>query len=180
MHSLFMMIRYPRSDSSMKLYTIGICCIARCTKTLNRCSQPAALSRANTDFRTDRCGFAGIKAIDEFVYPFVQQALDPSMKQAPTGPNDKYTFLNALAEFTQDPQMLRDQVISTLIAGRDTTGSALSWVFYELGRHPEVVEKLRSEIQNIVGLTAQPTYENLKNMKYLQVNPIQSPRFTTG
>jgi cytochrome P450 len=112
---------------------------------------------------------AGIKSIDNFVIPFVEQALKPSMKETPAGPHDKYTFLNALAEFTQDRQVLRDQVMSTLIAGRDTTGSALSWVFYELARHPKVVEKLRREIRDVVGLSEQPTYENLKNMKYLQV-----------
>ena len=31
----------------------------------------------------------------------------------------------------------------TLMAGRDTTGSLLGWVFYFLARHPRVYEKLR-------------------------------------
>lgn len=110
---------------------------------------------------------AGIDVINKFVYSFVEQALDPSIKTAVTGPHDKYTFLHALAEFTNDRDMLRDQIIAVLIAGRDTTASAISWIFYELSRHPEVVVKLRTEIEKVVGYSQQPTYENLKNMKYL-------------
>jgi hypothetical protein len=43
-------------------------------------------------------------------------------------------------------------------------------MFYELARHPAVVQKLQNEITEIVGREAAPTYENLKKMKYLQVS----------
>ena len=82
----------------------------------------------------------------------------------------KHTFLHALANLTRDRKILRDQIFAILMAGRDTTASALSWVFYELARHPEITRKLRAEIIDTVGLDAAPTYHDLKGMKYLQVS----------
>uniref|UniRef100_L2G4A0 Cytochrome p450 alkane hydroxylase n=1 Tax=Colletotrichum fructicola (strain Nara gc5) TaxID=1213859 RepID=L2G4A0_COLFN len=60
------------------------------------------------------------------------------------------------------------KLVAVLLAGRDTTASTLSWTIYELGRHPEVVRKLRAEIIEQVGLNREPTYADLKSMKYLQ------------
>ena len=59
--------------------------------------------------------------------------------------------------------------MAVLLAGRDTTASTLSWTFYELAKHPEVLKRLRQEIEERVGWERAPTYEDLKNMKYLQV-----------
>lgn len=57
-----------------------------------------------------------------------------------------------------------------LLAGRDTTASTLSWTFYELAKRPEVFQRLRAEIIDTIGLERPPTYNDLKNMKYLQVS----------
>lgn len=80
-----------------------------------------------------------------------------------------YTFLHALAGYTRDRTVLRDQIIAVLLAGRDTTACTLSWLFFELSNAPQCVAKLRTEIKDVVGLHRAPTYEDLKNMKYLQV-----------
>jgi cytochrome P450 len=49
-----------------------------------------------------------------------------------------------------------NELISILIAGHVTTGSAVSWVLYELGRRPEILAKLRSELESAgPGLQAQ-------------------------
>lgn len=105
--------------------------------------------------------------IDQFVVPFIDQALSPRSDEAKANYPNKYTFLHALAEFTQDRTVLRDQIIAVLLAGRDTTAAALSWTFYEFARHPE---KVRKEIDQVTGLKKHPTYEDLKSMKYLQVS----------
>jgi cytochrome P450 len=55
-----------------------------------------------------------------------------------------------------------------LLAGRDTTAATLSWCFYELSHYPAVYTKLRNQVLNVVGPTREPTYDDLKNMKYLQ------------
>ena len=103
--------------------------------------------------------------------PYIEHALRLSAETLATKTKSEegYTFLHALASFTRDRKVLRDQLVAVLLAGRDTTASALSWTFYELARHPDVVVKLRQEIMEYIGLNRSPTYHDLKNMKYLQV-----------
>jgi cytochrome P450 len=115
---------------------------------------------------------AGIKVINEFVNPYIEDALrlSPEELATKTKSEEGYTFLHALASFTRDRTALRDQLVAVLLAGRDTTASTLSWTFYELARHPEILKNLRNEIIEHVGLERAPTYTDLKNMKYLQVH----------
>lgn len=53
---------------------------------------------------------------------------------------------------------LRDHVINTIIAGRDTSAQALSWTMFRLLSDPKLIEVLREEIDSIGELT----YENYK------------------
>ncbi|MEP7090677.1 MAG: cytochrome P450, partial [Nocardioidaceae bacterium] len=39
---------------------------------------------------------------------------------------------------------LRDQLVTLLLAGHETTATALSWALYELGRHPELMTRART------------------------------------
>jgi len=119
--------------------------------------------------------YAGLKIINEFVEPYIQDTLRLTAEELATKTKSEegYTFLHALAGYTRDRKMLRDQLVAILLAGRDTTAASMSWIFYELAKHPKVVEKLRQEIIDQVGLDSPPTYENLKNMKYLQVSIIR-------
>ena len=112
-----------------------------------------------------------IRTINNFVNVYIEEALSlPSEElEKRSKAEEGYTFLHAIANYTRDRSMLRDQLIAVLLAGRDTTACTLSWLFYELSRHPHVVKKLRQDIVDTVGLENPPTYENLKGMRYLQV-----------
>jgi cytochrome P450 len=114
--------------------------------------------------------WSGLKIVNDFINQYIQRALQLSPEElAQKTKSDKgYTFLHELASFTRDPKVLRDQLIAILLAGRDTTASTLSWTIYELGRHPEVVVKLRQEILDTIGVDRTPTYEDVKNMPYLK------------
>jgi cytochrome P450 len=68
---------------------------------------------------------------------------------------------NALTE-----EELIDQVLTFLIAGRDTTSQTLSWTLYCLAKNPRVVKKLLEEANAIMGNAKTPTYEQTKQMKY--------------
>ncbi|CAD0083238.1 unnamed protein product [Aureobasidium vineae] len=81
--------------------------------------------------------------------------------------DEGYNFLYALASFTRDRTVLRDQLAAVLLAGRDTTACTLSWLFSEISRRPDIVSKLRREIEEHVGMDNKPTYTHLKNMRYL-------------
>lgn len=49
----------------------------------------------------------------------------------------------------ENDEFLRDTTVNLLIAGRDTTGSALSWFFYLLSKNPRVEQKLLDELAPI-------------------------------
>ncbi|MDL1899185.1 cytochrome P450 [Anaerolineae bacterium CFX9] len=47
--------------------------------------------------------------------------------------------------------LIRDQLMTMLTAGHDTTTGALAWVFEMLGRHPAVMERLQGEVDRLLG-----------------------------
>lgn len=111
-----------------------------------------------------------MNVLNSFVEPFVERAIHESPEdieyKKQTG--QKVNFTDSLSQFTKDRKKLRDQLVSTLLAGRDTTACTLCWLFYELAYHPHVYAKLREEVLRALGTDGKPTYEDLKNMKYLQ------------
>lgn len=114
-----------------------------------------------------------LDVVNEFINRYIEKVLrmSPEEVAAKTKEDKGYTFLHALAGFTRDRKVLRDQIVAVLLAGRDTTASALSWAIYEMSRHPHTVRKLRAEILETVGPEGSgrtPTYEHLKNMPYLR------------
>ena len=48
-------------------------------------------------------------------------------------------------------QELRDEAITLLAAGHETTATALAWTFHHVLQRPEVEEKLRAEIHQVAG-----------------------------
>ncbi|KAI8067575.1 cytochrome P450 [Gongronella butleri] len=78
-------------------------------------------------------------------------------------------MLNAVDEHDDSltDENIRDQVVTFLIAGHDTTANTLAWFFYELSRHPEIQAKVLQEIAN-VGITSDklPTVEQVNSLKY--------------
>ncbi len=110
---------------------------------------------------------AGLKVLDAFVNPFIDRALQMNLSELDE--KRSQSFLEALAATgTKDRKFLRDQVVAVLLAGRDTTGGTLSFTFQELAKQPGILRKLRQEILERVGETEPPSYEDLKNMPYLQ------------
>ncbi|TID18758.1 cytochrome P450 [Venturia nashicola] len=94
-----------------------------------------------------------------------------SEKTPETGDKQRYVFLNALAASTRDPEEIRSQLLSILLAGRDTTASLLGWTFQLLCQHPDIYAKLRPIILSSFGTYDQPknlSFSELKSCTYLQ------------
>ena len=113
------------------------------------------------------------KVVNNFIKHYVDLALSDKYaeKKAEEGHQDKYVFLEALAQQTRDPDELRAQLLNILLAGRDTTASLLSWLFHQLLRNPEVFTRLRSTIIETFGTYEDPqdiTFATLKGCQYLQ------------
>jgi cytochrome P450 len=60
---------------------------------------------------------------------------------------------------------LRDEMVTILLAGHETTASTLSWTWYEISRHPEVARRMREEAQEVLG-DGLPTQADLHRLTY--------------
>jgi hypothetical protein len=79
----------------------------------------------------------------------------------------RYVFINELARHKEvDAIRIRDEVMNIILAGKDTTASLLSGLWFCLAREPEVYKKLQAEVAELNG--ERPSYESLRNMKYLK------------
>ncbi|GLB33366.1 putative cytochrome p450 [Lyophyllum shimeji] len=81
---------------------------------------------------------------------------------------DGECLIDHLINYTDDPIVLRDETLNILLAGRDTTTNSISYAIYMLAKHPPVLNRLRDEILRTIGSSGRPTYDNMKNMKYLR------------
>ena len=63
-------------------------------------------------------------------------------------------------------RQLRDEVLTIFVAGHETTSNALSWTFYLLSRHPEVLERCRAEVREVLG-GRRPEADDLRSLEYL-------------
>jgi cytochrome P450 len=65
-------------------------------------------------------------------------------------------------------KQLRDEVITLLLAGHETTALTLSWTWYLLAQHPGVEAKLLRELQEVLG-DREPTVEDLPRLRYAEL-----------
>ncbi|EXC30691.1 Cytochrome P450 94A1 [Morus notabilis] len=79
------------------------------------------------------------------------------------------------------PEFLRDIIISFILAGRDTTSSALTWFFWILSSRPDIEEKILNELETIrtrngkdIGETY--NFNELRDMHYLHAAISESMR----
>jgi len=62
--------------------------------------------------------------------------------------------------------LIRDQLLTMLIAGHDTSTALLAWTLYLLGCHPEAMARVQTEIDSILGPVI-PTYKQISQLTYL-------------
>ncbi|KAF9489714.1 cytochrome P450, partial [Pleurotus eryngii] len=124
-----------------------------------------------------------MKVIDAFIAPIIKDAVQKKgladEQKGLTGAatsdvekkddvSDDETLLDHLVKFTSDPVVLKDEVLNIMIAGRDTTAATLTIILYFLSIHPEVFVRLRNEVIEKVGANKRPTFDDIRDMKYLR------------
>lgn len=105
----------------------------------------------------------------DFVVQFVNKAILITQSQdveIADGKRQKYVLSNELARRTSDKLRILDELMNVLIAGRDTTASLLSNMFFMLAKNPAIWAKLRAEVANLNNQL--PTYEALRKLRYLR------------
>jgi cytochrome P450 len=62
-------------------------------------------------------------------------------------------------------RQLRDEIMTFLLAGHETTAVSLSWTWYLLSQHPEASQKLRQELNEVLQGRS-PQLEDLPHLPY--------------
>lgn len=81
-------------------------------------------------------------------------------------------------------QELRNEVITLFLAGHETTALLMTWGFVLLSKHPEVVAKMREEVDRVVGDRV-PTAEDVAQLHYVrrvidEILRVRSPVWCTA
>ncbi|KAK3997011.1 cytochrome P450 [Cladorrhinum sp. PSN332] len=109
--------------------------------------------------------YAAVKRTRKFIGYYMNKVIQESEKARGASRERSYVFLDELLKTSPSPDYTVDQMLSILVAGRDTTATAVTAAFYFLARSPDAVKKLRKEIESVG--EESPTWEQLRNMKYM-------------
>ncbi|XP_030965855.1 cytochrome P450 97B2, chloroplastic [Quercus lobata] len=67
-----------------------------------------------------------------------------------------------------DDRQLRDDLMTMLIAGHETTAAVLTWAVFLLAQNPSKMKKAQAEIDSVLG-QGRPTFELVKKLEYIRL-----------
>jgi cytochrome P450 len=103
-----------------------------------------------------------VRQLDEIVYRYIGKR----QEDGHAGTDLLGVLLQAQHEGEpMSDEQLRDEVMTLLIAGHETTAISLSWAWYLLARNPEVEEKLWSELRDVLDGRS-PNIQDLPRLSY--------------
>ncbi|PXW87804.1 cytochrome P450 [Nitrosomonas sp. Nm84] len=107
------------------------------------------------------------KQLDQIVHELIARR----RKQGVVGDNDMLDRLLAVRDAKTGEGMsetqLRDEIVTLLLAGHETTGTAIAWTLYLLSQHPQVEAQLVAELNSVL-CGAPATSSNLAQLPYLK------------
>lgn len=71
---------------------------------------------------------------------------------------------------------LRDDLITMLIAGHETTASALTWAVFELVQQPELLAQVRAEVDTVLPDGRKPSLADIESMELVRLCIAESLR----
>ena len=100
--------------------------------------------------RANRAGRDAIARIDRVVWKVIEQRRREGI--------ERYDLLGMLisardaeTNTAMDDKQLRDEVVTFLVAGHETTAVALSWACHLLTQHPDIEQRLHEQIEAGIG-----------------------------
>lgn len=72
-------------------------------------------------------------------------------------------------------RQLRDDLMTMLIAGHETTAAVLTWAMFELAQQPELMARVQKEIDDVVG-DRDPTFDDIPKLQLVRLVIAESLR----
>ena len=112
-----------------------------------------------------RLGFTKpLAEMDSYLYQIIRERrADVAQNGQPAHPNLLTDLVN-IPDMTDD--LIRDQILTMLIAGHDTSTALLAWVLHLLSVHPETMKQAVQEVDQVIG-SADITADHLKHLPIL-------------
>nr|XP_046147030.1 cholesterol 24-hydroxylase-like isoform X2 [Oncorhynchus gorbuscha] len=66
-----------------------------------------------------------------------------------------------------DEELMLDNFVTFFIAGQETTANQLAFTVMELGRLPEILTKVKQEVDDVIGMKQEISFDDLGKMTYL-------------
>lgn len=105
-----------------------------------------------------------LKTLNDTIYPLIADGRQ----------NPKDDLLGMMLEMRDaetgaglTDQQARDEVVTIFFAGHETSAATMAWAFYLLSQHPEVEERLRAEVQQVLN-GRMPGFADLSQLTYMQ------------
>ncbi len=101
---------------------------------------------------------APIRRLDDYLYYLIERRRETGTKRG--------DLLDQLIIGGLSDDLIRDQMLTMLIAGHDTSTALLSWTLYLLGRYPKTMALVRDEIDGQLGRRP-PSVADVGQLRYL-------------
>lgn len=120
-------------------------------------------------WQSERKYHAAIRELESVVYEIIRERRAAEAAGAPEG-NDLLAMLLATRDEDgrgMSDQQLRDEILTLLLAGHETTALALSWTWYLLSQNPDAERKLHEELHSVLG-GREPGVEDLARLPFTE------------
>uniref|UniRef100_A0A8C7PMZ7 Cholesterol 24-hydroxylase n=1 Tax=Oncorhynchus mykiss TaxID=8022 RepID=A0A8C7PMZ7_ONCMY len=67
----------------------------------------------------------------------------------------------------EDEELMLDNFVTLFVAGQETTANQLAFAVMELGRLPEILANAKQEVDDVIGVKQEISFEDLGKMTYL-------------
>jgi len=95
-----------------------------------------------------RLGFCKpLKELDNYLYKIIEERR--KIKDKWKVESGKTDLLQHLIDANLTDDIIRDQMLTMLIAGHDTSTALLAWVFALLGQHPDIHQRVTQEVDTM-------------------------------
>jgi len=114
-----------------------------------------------------------MKKIDEVLFDIIGKKQE-QMKNADNQTGKNFDMLDLLlrakdpeTDETLNAKQVHNHVMTFMLAGHETTATALAWLIYNLAQHPEVERKFCEELDSLKG-KQNLTYDDFEKLPYLE------------
>jgi cytochrome P450 len=110
---------------------------------------------------------SAIRYLDETIRRFIRERRDSGLDRG-----DVLSMLLLAVDHEGDgsgmtDEQARDEALTLLVAGHDSTAAGLTWVCYGLARNPDVAARASAEVDTVLGRRV-PEYANVARLRYLE------------